>query len=71
MNQTKKRHPVVTGLLWAGVIGFLLLFGCLGWYVKDAFMAGLRSGLEGPPNEQPSQGQGGRARGGQSPDGRP
>jgi hypothetical protein len=43
MNQTKKRHPVVTGLLWAGVIGFLLLFGCLGWYAKDAFMAGFRS----------------------------
>jgi hypothetical protein len=63
MNQTKKRPPVVTALLLAGVIGFLMLFGCLAWYVKDAFIAGFKSGYQGAPDEQPSQGQGGRARG--------
>jgi hypothetical protein len=43
MNQTKKRHPVVTGLLWAGVVMLLLFFTCLAYVSKDAFMAGFRS----------------------------
>jgi hypothetical protein len=43
MSEKSKRHPVVTVLLWAGVAFFVLLFSCLAYASKDAFMAGFRS----------------------------
>lgn len=43
MNQKPKRRPIVTVLLWAGVAFFVLLFTCLAFATKDAFMAGFRS----------------------------
>lgn len=43
MSEKPKRHPAVTALLWAGVSFFVVLFGCLAYATKDAFMAGFRS----------------------------